>query len=85
MSEELMKCPEGVELDLICYLTSDKTGLNVKISVKGLPAITSFKTVADAASLATAQGLTKFADDWRMMTRAEIKTYKEEEDQEDDD
>lgn len=82
---EIIQAPEGVEIGLSFYFTSEETGLEVVGNMSGLPALTSFDGQADAAKLAEHFGLNSFADDWRLMTRAEIADYKRREREGEDD
>lgn len=78
------KLPEGVEVELKFYLTSDKLDANVVIRLGGM---TSFAdswadVVVDVNKIATANMLDKLADDWRVMSREEIAQYKKDEEAE---
>lgn len=77
---DIIKCPEGVELDLVTYLTSPSKGIDTRVAVRGLPVMVPFKEEIDVKAFVEANGLAKFADDWRVMTREEIKEYKATED-----
>jgi hypothetical protein len=77
----LIKCPEGIELDLVMFLTSPSTGINIQLALRGLPAITPFSAEPDVEGLVRQYKLAKLAPDWRFMTRAEVAAYKAEEDE----
>ncbi|AWV18803.1 hypothetical protein A3862_27375 [Methylobacterium sp. XJLW] len=65
-------------------MTSDETGLEVKVGIGGLPLLPAFTAQPEAVKLlrslsvdvAPLEGL---ASDWRFMTRAEISDYKRRE------
>jgi hypothetical protein len=80
---DIIKVPDGIEIDLIMYLTSDSTGANVRYALRGMRALTPFLDKPDASVLATQAGLISMATDWRMMTINEIEEYKLDEDEED--
>jgi hypothetical protein len=82
---EIVQCPEGVEIDFVIYLTSESTGIDVRFALKGMPAFVGFEKACDPAALEVASGASRFAPDWRMMTRAEIAEYKRGEDPDDGD
>jgi hypothetical protein len=76
MSDTIV-APEGIEFDLVMYLTSDSAGISTSYAVRGLPAIVPFTGAPDAVALAKEAGLTRYAGDWRMMTRAEVEEFKD--------
>lgn len=71
----IIKAPEGVEYDIVVYLTSDSTGIDLRFRIGGAKTMTD---EFDLAALAEINELADVAKDFRPMTRAEIKTYKEE-------
>lgn len=68
------KLPEGVELSLTCYFTSDETGLNIALSLYGITAPIPMPIDVDKLR----SQLPDLASDWRVMTREEFKAYKED-------
>ncbi|MEZ2409808.1 hypothetical protein AB6806_23740 [Bosea sp. RCC_152_1] len=79
---DIIKCPEGVELDLVTYLTSPSKGIDTRVAARGFQVMVPLKTEIDVKAFVEANGLSKFADDWRVMTRDEIKEYKATENEE---
>lgn len=75
-----IQCPEGVEIDLVMYLTSPSTGLQVVVGLRGMNAIAPFSEAPDPREIAQSHILPGLADDWRLMTREEISAYKSDED-----
>jgi hypothetical protein len=73
--------PIGVELQVNIYLTSDSAGLDLKLSVAGLPYMPDIPATPDARRLAAALGrdVPDDANDWRLMTVDEIRQYKKDE------
>jgi hypothetical protein len=65
--------PEGVEVSFQVYCTSDSTGIDIVVSLKGM------KQLPVEAGLIDTAGILRSlpeADDWRVMTRDEITEYK---------
>jgi len=81
---DIIHAPEGVEIDLAFYLTSDATGLEMVARIGGLPALTTFDGKTDANALAEKLSIQSLANDWRLMSRAEIADYKRREREGDD-
>lgn len=85
--------PEGVVATLDFYITSDSSGLEAVMSIKGLTVVPDFRLTPDLDALVlikaaggVVETLREIADDWRMMTRAEVGDYnrrKREEEAED--
>jgi len=71
MSDE-RKLPDGVELDVIVYSTSETTGANAALALRG------FLTVPDFSALVANRAIKGLLDasDWRPMTREEIERFK---------
>lgn len=77
----IIRAPEGVEIDLVVYLVSDSTGLELRVGIRGLPILSDFKPEFDPVQLARHDvGLPLDITDWRVMTRDEIRPYKRDED-----
>jgi hypothetical protein len=82
---DLIRAPEGVEFWLVAYLKSPSTGIDVAIKLKGLTAlappeerpIDGMSLARTAGLLDVGQGVDKI-NDWRVMTREEIREYKAE-------
>lgn len=77
----LRKLPEGMELDLQFYMTDDE-GLNIKLTVSGLPLIPADLDNPDAMAIARLFKLSPpppSVGNWRPMTRAEIRDFKDDE------
>jgi hypothetical protein len=72
----VIEAPEGVEFNIVIYLTSDLTGIDITVSLQGLCEMASLKEV-DVVGLCGA--LPPLASDWRIMTREEIKEFKDDE------
>jgi hypothetical protein len=71
--------PEGVSIDIQLYLTSDKTHLNTRITIEGALQLAAGEHVSEEAQKVFQEpNLAKLADDWRLMTRAEIAAYQKE-------
>jgi hypothetical protein len=68
--------PEGCEITLSVYGTSDETGLNIVVSLKGMKTYVEGPIDTGAMLRVMPQDV---ATDWRVMTRAEIIEYKEDE------
>jgi hypothetical protein len=88
-TQGLKRLPDGCECRLDFYLTSDSTGLEVKLGLGGMTSIPDTIEPAPAMKLVQSLGvavapLEEMADDWRFMSRAEIAEYKQQE-QEDED
>jgi hypothetical protein len=73
-----IEAPEGVEIDIVVYLHSDYEDLDVAVGLHGLPALAPFKPTFNWSALLGSAGaaLKDLADDWRVMSRAEIAAYK---------
>lgn len=71
--------PEGFELSLSCYLTSESTGLDTRVRLSGMKQFSLDNLHAEA--FARTAELLAIADDFRPMTRDEIAEYKADEDQ----
>lgn len=76
--------PEGVEIDLNYFFTSDTAGVSVTVEMKGRGKLPDEADFAGALSPETRakQLLPSFATDWRPMTPREIKDYKAEQEAE---
>jgi len=81
----MTKLSEGVEIDIQVYMTSESSGIDIKIGLKGFPVVPEFnenqldpmsfiKSIQKSMDTSKLEAL---ATDWRMMTRAEIKEYKD--------
>jgi hypothetical protein len=76
----VLRMPEGVTLSVNAYLRSDKQEIDVKVCTNGLVALTEEQVSNFTAEKFVAyQKLDVVADDWRMMTVAEINQYMMEE------
>lgn len=77
--------PEGIEGALYLYLTSDSTGLNIRVGLTGLKRPIEPKNEIEPTGLLQSFGkdeaISGLADDWRFMTAAEVKEYKEDNDE----
>lgn len=78
MSSIEINAPEGVEFNIITYMTSDSTGLDVAIGLKSMKKMVELAEKVDTVALALAHNLTNSmgVNDWRVMTRDEIAQYK---------
>lgn len=85
MTEEpKIVAPEGVEFQINIFLTSDSTGLDICTSLKGFTSLGQIPFVK-CDELAKSVSLYDVADDWRCMTRDEIRQYKDGEGDDDED
>jgi hypothetical protein len=75
------RLPEGLEVDLKIYLTGTVQGevTEIVITVGGLPAFAVPVQTVDVAKIVKEYELDKLGTDWRVMTREEIKAYRENE------
>lgn len=87
----LVDLPLGVRASIEVYLISDKLGAEVCLALRNLPKFPTFDGDVDAHALITSLGLQgEFAqlaiqaDDWRVMTPAEIVDYRADNQNEDD-
>lgn len=71
--------PEGIEIDILVYLTSDETGIDVVGRIGGMTALPEFTGNASPDGLVKALGPHTLANDWRLMSREEIANYKRRE------
>lgn len=73
-----IEAPDGVEIDLVVYLHSEAEDLDVTVGLHGIEALRPFSDPFDPLALLGRQGvsLRDLADDWRVMSRAEIAAYK---------
>ncbi|GBU16252.1 MULTISPECIES: hypothetical protein [unclassified Methylobacterium] len=76
------RMPEGSECRVDIYLVSDSTEIEVVVGIAGLTVVPAFNNAPGdplklVASLgAAAEPLSNIAQDWRYMSRAEIRDYK---------
>ena len=72
--------PEGANAAFYFYYVSDETGLEIKVSLKGITKISEevFGSL-NPQGVIDAGDLPDVATDWRVMTREEIKDYCERE------
>jgi hypothetical protein len=75
MSDE-RTLPDGVELDVIVYATSEATNATLVLALRGFTQIPDFPALVVKART---KGLLD-ASDWRPMTREEITAFKANED-----
>lgn len=77
---------DGIELSIVCYLTSDETGLETKVTVSGIKNAIDLESL-DCTSVGAVSSLSEVAGDFRPMTREEIADYKrrDEEDKREED
>lgn len=73
-----IKAPDGVEIDLVVYLHSDAEEIDVAIGLRGMTGLKPFDPAFDWSALvgSAVSSLRELADDWRVMSRAEIAAYK---------
>lgn len=78
-AKPMIKMPEGVDLTINVYLTSDSEDLDFVFAVKGLTALTEFKEDLSPQGLWNSfnQGEMSPVEDLRVMTRAEIADYRQ--------
>lgn len=78
-AKPMIKMPEGVDLTINVYLTSDSEDLDFVFAVNGLTALTEFKGDLSPQGLwnSFSQGEMSPVEDLRVMTRAEIAYYKQ--------
>jgi hypothetical protein len=69
----MRQLPEGVEASFHIYCTSDKEGIDIVVSLKGLKALPDEDVDTNGILKTLPEGI---ADDWRVMTRDEITEYK---------
>lgn len=75
----IIEAPEGAEFEVSFFLTSDESGLEIKLALGGMTILVDFTNKADAGKLAEHFNLDGLASDWRLMTRDEISDYKRRE------
>ncbi len=87
----LVDLPPGVRASFEVYMVSDKLGAEVCLAVRNLPKFPTFPADVDARAVMTTLGLQESfaqlatqADDWRVMTPAEIVDYRADNQDEDD-
>lgn len=78
--------PVGIELSMMMYLTSDTMGADVKLTIGGLPKLMPFSDKFNPMGLLRLKmpEIMTVADDFRLMTRDEIREYKANEDEDDE-
>jgi hypothetical protein len=74
--DTLVTLPEGVEVSLHLFIRSDKEDMDMEFTVSGLTLLPN--KFLDMVNLSKLK-LPPIADDWRVMTREEVKGYKERE------
>lgn len=67
-----MKLPAGCRATIIFYYTPDKTGADVTMSLSSLSYL---PDLSDANPAGALDKLPPIADDWRVMTDDEVRTY----------
>ena len=70
--------PEGTEADVSFFCTSDAVGLSCELTVKHTTSLASPDRMREElAKMLSTEEFTKLAQDWRLMTKAEIREYRQ--------
>ena len=70
--------PEGIEADVSLFCTSDAVGLSCELTVKHVTSLASPDRMREElAKMLSTEEFTKLAHDWRLMTKAEIREYRQ--------
>ena len=73
----MIPLPEGMEVSVLVYFTSDKEDVDIVVTLSGMKAFPSERLTPDAGLFM--KQLPDFTDDWRLMTSQEISEYKAKE------
>ena len=69
--------PEGIDMDVHTYFISDKVGLQTHITLAGVQALADpVNMLFEIGKMMKDPHFTKLADDWRLMTWAEVGAYR---------
>ena len=72
-----VELPDGVDADVHIYLNSESAGVWTRISVKGVRQMAGAEGILEEArKMEQAPQLLEIAQDWRLMTGAEVNAYR---------